>query len=880
MKILLRALALLLMASTAHAQLFYNKSTYPPTGAKKLFAANYNIVCDGTTDNTTAFTAMNTAMAALGSAGGSLYFAPQAGVCITGQGLNPKSNMLIYAEPGTVTLKPGATHSTVLLMSISGASNITIYGLTFDGGGADYSASSPNANVTQVFQSSNILFDHVTWQHTRGIALVPSTSIVNMGIVNSTFTDIGNHWKTTLTASDRKQAIGFCCGTTSANVGNFAKNNYFSDIGLDAISTGSQTDFEATGNICELANNQVALLATSAYAACVYFTGNVGGLIANNVVNGASGNGIDTNASTNFAITGNYVRGSGSAGIGLFGNDAYVTVTGNTVLDNGSWGAATWQGGITTGDTTTNVTISGNTACDDQTPKIQPYGFQFAVHSAANPIANGIVFGPNNFNCNLTSAFGGTNAGTAGDLGIYRSNQSSQSVSELSGDVTTSGSNVTTIAANAVTLAKHATQATNTILGNATSGTAVPSALAVGTCSTSASALNWTTNTGFGCNTSINAATLGGATFAAPGAIGGGTPAAGAFTTLTSSSGIALGSLATQATNTVTGNATNGTAVPTALAVGTCSTAASALKWTTNTGFGCNTAIDATTLGTTTFAAPGPIGSGTPSTGAFTTLSSTSPPTVNGVANQYVLAQWGIPVILPGGGTFTTTPSAASGLTLTTALPNTAACTSTIGCYMYFPLGAICTTCNAGGNSAAGSYFTQCASTTLCSVFNNVLGTGVPATVGAPTSFGTITTSGAYTQTVGSFVTLATISIPGNAMGANGNFGFEQLAARPNNAGTIMQQVKYAGNIVGLNGLASVQSIALHRIVQNIGFTGKQIADVGQTPLEMSQINTAVQFTTVDTTTAQNLTFQGELITSATDWLVTFGGTVWVTNAP
>lgn len=107
------------------------------------------------------------------------------------------------------------------------------------------------------------------------------------------------------------------------------------------------------------------------------------------------------------------------------------------------------------------------------------------------------------------------------------------------GDVTnTAGSLALSIAANAVTLAKLATQATNTVLGNATAGTAVPTALAVGTCSTSGSALNWTTNTGFGCNTSINAATLGSATFAAPGAIGGGTPSTGAFTTVTASTSI------------------------------------------------------------------------------------------------------------------------------------------------------------------------------------------------------------------------------------------------------------------------------------------------------------------------------------------------------
>lgn len=81
------------------------------------------------------------------------------------------------------------------------------------------------------------------------------------------------------------------------------------------------------------------------------------------------------------------------------------------------------------------------------------------------------------------------------------------------GDVTNSaGSLALSIAANSVTLAKLATQATNTVIGNATSGSAVPTALAVGTCSTAGSALIWTTNTGFGCNTSITASSVTGFT--------------------------------------------------------------------------------------------------------------------------------------------------------------------------------------------------------------------------------------------------------------------------------------------------------------------------------------------------------------------------------
>ena len=59
---------------------------------------------------------------------------------------------------------------------------------------------------------------------------------------------------------------------------------------------------------------------------------------------------------------------------------------------------------------------------------------------------------------------------------------------------------------------------------------------------------------------------------------------------------VALTNLATQATNTVVGNATAGSAAPTALAVGSCSSASSALIWTTNTGFGCNTSITAAAI--------------------------------------------------------------------------------------------------------------------------------------------------------------------------------------------------------------------------------------------------------------------------------------------
>lgn len=90
----------------------------------------------------------------------------------------------------------------------------------------------------------------------------------------------------------------------------------------------------------------------------------------------------------------------------------------------------------------------------------------------------------------------------------------------------------TVAGANTIPLTILAQIATNTVLGNAAAGTANVAALAMPSCSTAGSALKWTTDTGFGCNGAIDAATLGGATFAAPGAIGGGTPGAGTFTAL------------------------------------------------------------------------------------------------------------------------------------------------------------------------------------------------------------------------------------------------------------------------------------------------------------------------------------------------------------
>lgn len=129
-------------------------------------------------------------------------------------------------------------------------------------------------------------------------------------------------------------------------------------------------------------------------------------------------------------------------------------------------------------------------------------------------------------------------------------------ITALTGDVTASGpgSAAATIANNAVTLAKLATQAANTVLGNATAGIAVPTALAMTSCSGVSEAVRWTANTGFGCNTSITAAAV------PASGLTGDTLASGVTkSSLTTVGALASGSLA--AGFTVVGPALGGTGV-------------------------------------------------------------------------------------------------------------------------------------------------------------------------------------------------------------------------------------------------------------------------------------------------------------------------------
>ena len=258
---------------------------------------------------------------------------------------------------------------------------------------------------------------------------------------------------------------------------------------------------------------------------------------------------------------------------------------------------------------------------------------------------------------------------------------------------------------------------------------------------------------------------------------------------------------------------------------------------------------------------------------------------VNGAASPSTLYRWGVPVVLPSSGTFTTTPSAASGLTLDTAITSLATiCSASVGCYMYFPANAICTATNCGGGSsqAAGLYYAQCADTTHCQVFNNVLSSGVPTIVSSPTSFGTIVTTGHYTQTFNTDLTMLTLTIPANSMGANGSFDIDTRAQRIANANTVTEKATFGGTNFTTYSSASKQWYGFHRTIMNVGATNAQTAASGglDVPTDQAGINALATLLAKDTTTNQSLTLTLNLVSAATDWIVIFGGSVTMSYAP
>lgn len=437
---------------------------YGLIGSNTLLATTYGFVCDGVTDNATPMTNLNTAIAALGSAGGSVYFAPQTAACLTSVALVPKSNVTVYALSGTVILKPTVSSTAnPILLSVTGGgqSNIFIYGLIFDGGGSTFGTANPVLSIGGV---SNFVLDTVTVQNSRGRGAFFGGNVTSSGVRNGVFKNIGNFWKTTLNRNDRYPAVLF--QTVATNKNNFIRGSYFEDIGLDAMAVLNQSNFNISNNTCSIYNNQYTLITSSDFPNCIYFSTDIGGSITGNTLAGANGNGIGLEGSTGVSVTGNFIRDSGGAGITVPDTDVGITLGGNTAVDNNQYASTPFPGGFVLTGTTNKVTLTGNTAYDDQGSKTQQYGLDYSTFAGA-VTANELQLSGNNFAGNLTGPIGGSPAlnmssPTWGLTGITASVPA-----QTYNDTTTGSGGVTNDAAVAIGAATFTnTQGTANILAN------------------------------------------------------------------------------------------------------------------------------------------------------------------------------------------------------------------------------------------------------------------------------------------------------------------------------------------------------------------------------------------------------------------------------
>lgn len=197
------------------------------------------------------------------------------------------------------------------------------------------------------------------------------------------------------------------------------------------------------------------------------------------------------------------------------------------------------------------------------------------------------------------------------------------------------------------------------------------------------------------------------------------------------------------------------------------------------------------------------------------------------------------------------------------------------GFWGYYPAGYICAT-----GQAAGIYWTVPSSTTAGTIYNVVLSAGtLPYVPTSPTAFSCA--AGTGVQSAASLTPLVTIAVPGNSLGANGSLYYKSLGARTNNGDTIIQEVTFGGQDIGLANVGAVNWYGIERTMQNTGVPSSQIVMGAVTTAGSDAVlgaNGTGSFG-VGTANSQNLIFNCQ-VNTATDWCFIYGARVEINYSP
>jgi hypothetical protein len=301
--------------------------------------SEFGAKCDGRTDD---FESISRAVSAARSRHINVIVQPSAEPCMLSRFVAVPDGVRLEAKPGSAVFMATAHNvSTPALLEVG--SDVQVVGLTFDGQAYAIDNAAP---LIQGFKVSGVTFDRIVVQHARGSGLVLSTSVSSSQVMNSSFIDIGNHWRISGRREDRKPGLVFCCG--QANRYNAALNDTFNDIGLDALQFSDQQDFKAVGNRFELSSGQTERLSSPDYPAALFLLRDEGGLVADNHIHGAQGNCIDAPGAKNVTIRNNVIDRCGGIGIGLFSTDTYgppmTMPEGDTITANviGNFAETSW----------------------------------------------------------------------------------------------------------------------------------------------------------------------------------------------------------------------------------------------------------------------------------------------------------------------------------------------------------------------------------------------------------------------------------------------------------------------------------------------------------------------------------------------------------
>ena len=356
---------------------------------------DHGVKMDGVTDDAAALQAV----VDLAGPGATIYFPPSKSVLLLSRGFASYSNQTLWAYPGTVTIAPSTGNTaTVLLWGTANTSNVYIHGLTFDGGGKDFATADV---VTQVYRVNGLTLNQVTFQNTRGIAFNAS-GVNDLIIRGCQFVNCGNHWMTSGNDLDALAGLSHSSGDdVSWGFRMLVEGCRFSDCG--GMSLGNIENIRIVGNDFLETVHPYLTESWGAYFAAVFAQRCTDLVIANNVMDGLSGNAIDVAGQWGGVISGNVIRNSGEAGIGLFDTVSYpdtgplrngrdIAVTGNLIENNGQWSASSLRSGVEIYNCA-SVRISNNVITDTQTSKTQQYGVEYI--SGTIPV--GVWIDPSNY---------------------------------------------------------------------------------------------------------------------------------------------------------------------------------------------------------------------------------------------------------------------------------------------------------------------------------------------------------------------------------------------------------------------------------------------------------------------------------------------------